>query len=490
VSVDEAAFARVQAKLDRAWRAHRPHSGTGHLVVEVPSYNVDPVLLAHYAERIPALEQRYLCSILLLRDRHTRLAYVTSTEPPADIVDAYLSLLPPSARAGAEERLTVIALDDPSPRPLAEKLLERPDVIARLRDLAGDAPALVEPWNVGVNECRLAVELDMPLYGAHPRFWRLATKTGGRRLFRETGVPLPDGFEGLRSLPDAADAISALRLRHPGLAAVIVKLDDSASGDGNAVIDLSGLPSPGAAGEAAGLANRLMALPGWYVQTFTANHGIVEVRIDGDDFRSPSAQLSITPAGDVVVLSTHDQILGGHAGQVYQGCRFPADPGYAAEVARLAGVVGERLATEGVIGRLAVDFAAVRRGDDWDLYALEINLRKGGTTHPFSTARSLTGGRYDTTTSTFTCSDGQAKHYVATDNLLDPAWRSLDPVRVRHAILDAGLGFDLATRTGVVPHMLSGIPIDGRFGLTAIADSAEEAQRLHDAVRPTVDALL
>lgn len=143
------------------------------------------------------------------------------------------------------------------------------------------------------------------------------------------------------------------------------------------------------------------------------------------------------------------------------------------------------------MGRFSVDFVAVQSAAGaWVLHGLEINLRKGGTTHPFSTARSLTGGRYDPATSTFACPDGRPKHYVATDNLLDPAWRALDPVQVRQAIVDAGLGFDLRTRTGVVPHMLSGIRIDGRFGLTAIADSADQAQRLHDAVRPTVDALV
>ncbi len=61
---------------------------------------------------------------------------------------------------------------------------------------------------------------------------------------------------------------------------------------------------------------------------------------------------------------------------------------------------------------------------------------------------------------------------------------------IRLAILDAGLGFDLERRIGVVPHMLSCVPIDGRFGLTAIGDSLDEAQDLHDSVRPTVDKLL
>ena len=488
--MDRAAFARVQAGLEEAWRADEPGSTTDHLVVALPSYNVDPVLLSHYAARIPALEQRYLCCILLLQRPNTRIAYVTCTEPPEDVVQSYLSLLRPEHRAGARERLAIVSLDDPSPRPLAEKLLERPDLVERVRTLRRGRPALIEPWNVGDAECRLAVALGMPVYGADPRFWKLAGKSGGRRIFREIGVPLPDGAEDLASLEEVVAAIVALRRRHPALDAAIVKLDDSASGDGNAVIDLTGLPGPGVVNEEAAIAARLQALPGWYVETLAANRGIVEARIDGEDFRSPSAQLTVTPAGEVVVLSTHDQILGGHAGQVYQGCRFPADREYAGQVAELSVAVARRFAAEGVIGRLAVDFAAVRRGGGWDLYALEVNLRKGGTTHPFATARLLTSGRYDTRTTTFAGPDGRPKYYVATDNLLDPAWQSLDPAAIRRAILDAGIGFDLERRVGVVPHMLSCVPIDGRFGLTAIGDAPAQAQALYDAVRPAVDALV
>ncbi len=486
--VDEA-FAGVQARLEQAWRADLPDSTTDHLVLVLPSHNVHPVVLDHFGDRIPALEQRYLCCILLLQRPATRIAYVTSTAPPDDLVQSYLSLLPPSNRADAADRLTILTVGDPSPRPLVDKVLERPDLIDQLRALAGEGPALIDPWNVSAGECQLAVELDMPVFGADPRFWSLATKSGGRRLFRDLGVPLPDGSEDLASLDEVGRAITDIRGRNPGLNAVIVKLDDSTSGDGNAVISLSGLPAPGDADEEAALAARLKGLPDWYVETLCATHGIVEARIEGDDFTSPSAQLTITPTGQVVVLSTHDQLLGGHADQVYQGCRFPADREYAAEVAELASVVGRRLADKGVLGRVSVDFTAVRAGGGWSLSALEINLRKGGTTHPFATTRLLTGGHYDPEGATLLAADGQPRHYVATDNLLDPAWQQLEPEAVRQAIHEAGLGFDLDRQTGVVPHMLSCLPIDGRFGLTAIGSSPAHAEELYEAVRPTVDAL-
>ena len=40
----------------------------------------------------------------------------------------------------------------------------------------------------------------------------------------------------------------------------------------------------------------------------------------------------------------------------------------------------------GVIGQFALDFVVVQdTGGDWLPYAIEVNLRKGGTTHPFLT---------------------------------------------------------------------------------------------------------
>ena len=48
-----------------------------------------------------------------------------------------------------------------------------------------------------------------------------------------------------------------------------------------------------------------------------------------------------------------------------------------------------------MIGRCAVDFVAVRRDQGWELSAIEINLRSGGTTHPFMALSTLTDGVYD-----------------------------------------------------------------------------------------------
>src|SRR5947207_9393970 len=86
-----------------------------------------------------------------------------------------------------------------------------------------------------------------------------------------------------------------------------------------------------------------------YMKKLQERKGVVEERIMGEEFRSPSVQLRVTPLGGVELLSTHDQLLGGPSGQSYLGCVFPADTGYAALITREAGKVGRRLAQEGVI---------------------------------------------------------------------------------------------------------------------------------------------
>ena len=66
-----------------------------------------------------------------------------------------------------------------------------------------------------------------------------------------------------------------------------------------------------------------------YMKKLQERKGVVEERIMGEEFRSPSVQLRVTPLGKVELLSTHDQLLGGPTGQSYLGCVFPADTAYA-----------------------------------------------------------------------------------------------------------------------------------------------------------------
>ena len=122
----------------------------------------------------------------------------------------------------------------------------------------------------------------------------------------------------------------------------------------------------------------------------------------------------------------------------------------------------------------------VRRGTTWDSYAIEVNLRKGGTTHPFLTLQFLTNGRYDSRTGLFTTPAGREKHLVATDHLEDASLRGLRIHDLFDIVARTGLHFDPAGQTGVVFHMISSVTEAGRIGMTAVGDTAAKAQEEYD----------
>jgi hypothetical protein len=327
------------------------------------------------------------------------------------------------------------------------------------------------------------------MYGADPKFFPLGTKSGCRTIFSDEDVPHPLGRENIGTKNELIGAIVEMRERKPPIKQVMVKLNEGVSGDGNAVIDLTGIPAPGDSKEVVMLDERLRAMMfelegatyDSYMKKLQERKGVVEERITGEEFRSPSVQLRVTPLGKVELLSTHDQLLGGPTGQSYLGCVFPADTAYASLITQEAAKVGRRLAKEGVIGRFALDFVVVRaRNGKWEPYAIEINLRKGGTTHPFLTLQFLTDGTYNPKTGIFTAPNGQQKFFVASDHVESPAYRTLTPDDLFDIVVRHNLHFGQTRQTGVVFHMMSALGELGRMGLTAVGNSHEEAKAIYE----------
>jgi PGM1 C-terminal domain len=486
-------FETLQRKLVPLWRSIQQFSEDPQTIVVVPSLNVDSAI---QGVKQQAYEERYLFLLLLLRQARARVVYVTSQAIHPDVVDYYLGLLPGVIASHAKKRLFLVSPLDGSARPLTEKLLERPRLVDYIRSLILDPDrAHLVPYNTTPIDRDLALRLGIPLYGADPKYFPLGTKSGARRIFAEEGVPHPLGIENLQSADDVVDAILEMRAQKPALREVVVKLNEGVSGEGNALVDVTGLASSNGSVERTGVLDRLRAMRfelagatyDGYVAKLSDRGGIVEERISGREFRSPSAQLRVTPLGAVEPLSTHDQLLGGPSGQMYLGCRFPASHEYAPAIMREALKVGRRLMKEGVLGRFALDFVTVRNErDEWDIYAIEINLRKGGTTHPFLTLQFLTDGTYDPERGVFTTPRGEPKCFVATDHLQSPLYR----VFTHHDLFDLvachRLHFDQARQQGVVFHMMNAIGEEGMVGLTSVANTPEEAEALY---QKTVQAL-
>ncbi len=491
----EARFDQLQQKLIPLWRSIRAMTLDEQTIVVAPSLSVD-------VEASPAVfqayEERFLFLLLLLRQPRARLIYLTSQAIHPSIVDYTLAQMPGVIPSHARRRLFLLSPLDDSPRPLSAKLLARPKLLAQIRSLIPDPErAHLITYNTTTMERDLALRLGIPMFGADPKYFPLGTKSGCRRLFAEEGVPHPFGKENLSTLDEVAAALAEMRASRPEVRQALVKLNEGVSGEGNALVDLAGLPAPGAANERTGLLERLRAMKlekgdadlSWFEAKLAERGGIVEERIAGEEFRSPSVQLRVTPLGDLELLSTHDQMLGGPSGQSYLGCKFPADPAYAAAISREAAKIGRRLAREGVIGRFALDFVTVReKGGEWKAYAIEINLRKGGTTHPFLTLQFLTDGSYDAESAVFTAPSGRPKCFVASDHVESPAYRALTPDDLIDLVLRHKLHFDQSRQKGVVFHMLSAMSAAGRVGLTAVGDTPAEAEALYQRTLAVLDA--
>ena len=488
-SADAAEFDRLQSRLPELFERIFPDRLHPRTVLVIPSLSLDSEVLAKISG-VHHYEERLLCMLRLLRMPQTNLIYVTSGPVDECIVDYYLHLLPGVPHQHARKRLTLLSCHDGSDRPLTEKILERPRLLARVEAALGDkALAHMVCFNVSALERRLSARLGVPIYGCDPELQHHGSKSGSRKLFRRAGMLQAEGFEDLADDKDVVSALTELKARNPNLQRAVVKLNEGFSGEGNAVFRYNG------AGESEnGIAGRLADLdfcaPDMDWEQFYTKlgemGGVVEAFIEGEEKRSPSVQYRIDPLGQLDPISTHDQVLGGDDSQVFLGCRFPADEAYRLEIQSEGMKAGRLLAEHGVLGRFGIDFISVPEGNNWRHYAVEVNLRKGGTTHPFIMLQYLTDGRYDAVSGLFKTPSGRERFYFATDNLESERYRGLTPEDLIDIAVRNNIHFHGAAQRGVVFHLIGALSEFGKLGTVCVGASYEEADRFY---RETVDIL-
>lgn len=494
-------FHTLQRQLRDRWQTIDQFDRGGHDILVVPSLTLDQRELQK-VKGVHHYEERLLFSLIRLRNPGTRLIYVTSQPIHPAIIDYYLHLLPEVPYSHARDRLILLSTYDSHPKPLTQKILERPRLVEQLRHLLRPDKAYISCFNSTALERELSLQLDVPLYGLDPDLLYWGTKSGSRQAFAEANVPHPDGSLQTWTAEELVLATVDLWERRPDLKRMVVKLNEGFSGQGNALLDLRPLRAV-APGQASSEERREAIAQSFHRLSFQSDTetwdnfsskipelgAIVEAFIEGEEKRSPSVQCRITPMGEVEVLSTHDQILGGPDGQIFLGCRFPADESYRMRLQEYGYAVGKVLAEKGVLERFSVDFMAVRSDStkDWDLQAIEINVRKGGTTHPFMMLKLLTGGSYDSQTGLFLNQHGQPKYYIATDNLQSDRYLGLLPSDLMDIIVQHRLHFTPISETGSVFHIIGCLSEYGKLGLTSIGDSPRDAEDRYNQVIAALD---
>ena len=485
-----------QRRLIETWHAIEEGEPVDHTSVVIPSLSFDPEEIAKIAGA-SFYEERLLFSLIRLRHPRARVLYVTSQPIHPEILDYYLHLLAGVPARQVRQRFHHLCLYDASPRPLTNKILERPRFIERMRSWIGDPThAYLTCFNSTALEAQLADRLGIALNGVAPELLYLGGKSGCRKLFRGAGVPLPEGQEDLHSIDDILDTLEYLAEARPGLHRAVIKLDDSFAGAGNALYTYPHPLAEDANERREQLRGALDGLrftdeggnPATFLAKMEEMGGIVEEMLLADEVLSPSVQMRIHPDRELALVSTHDQILEGDTGQSYAGCRFPANAEYRELIQEEAWKIGEALRDHGVVSRFAIDFLTTRQaGGPWQVHAIEINLRMGGTTAPFLALQFLTGGHLAQDSGQFHCPRGRRKFYRATDSLTSPIWRGLLPDDLLDILFEHDLTFQPSTETGAIFHMIGALSQFGKVGVTCIGDSRDEAEDIYRRVVEVID---
>jgi len=493
---ERSVFDDIQQAMKTQYEKVFPDKLAERTVVIIPSLSLDIEILSKVKGAVH-YEERLLCMLMLLRMPLTKLIYVTSVPIPEVIVDYYLNLLPGITGHHARKRLTLLSCFDSSAKSLTQKILDRPRLIETIRrNITNSETAHLTCFNITSLEKTLAVQLGIPLFGTDPDKFYEGSKSGGRKTFRESGVNLPDGYEDLRSKQEVITSLAALKRKDPGLRKAVIKVNEGFSGEGNAIYRYPEVPLDDRLEESltASFSQQIKTVAkdlseDLFFEKFGSMGGIVEVFLEGDVKMSPSVQCVINPGKHIDVVSTHDQLLGGDDGQIFLGAIFPADKSYSVTLSAEGKKIANTLAEKGALGRFAIDFISVKQNDgSWQHYAIEINLRKGGTTHPYLMLQFLTDGKYYAETGEFITASGNERCYFASDNVSSDKYKGLTPGDLMDIAMFHSLMYDGATQEGVMFHLVGALSEFGKLGLVCIGGTHERAKLFYDRAIEVLDA--
>jgi len=466
-------------------------------VVVIPSLSFDPRELEKI-DGIAHYEERLLFNLILLRQPERKVIFVTSLPLDSSIIEYYWKILPIRIPfCEIRHRLVLLSTYDSTPVSLTTKILRRPRLVIRIQKAIRDLKdACLTVFNCTKDEVQLSQLLGIPLMSSNYDASWWGTKAGSREIFTDSGVRCAPGIANCRDVTTLISRIADFWDQFPETERMVVKLNEGFSGEGNALLDLRPIKE-----------KRRYCTPPWTQQQLMEELvlQLSNMRFQGegecwesfkekipqmgciaelfleDTFSTPSFQGCTDVTGEVYALSTHEQVMGGPDGQVYKGCKFPANEAYRKKINELGMKVGKALAARGVSDHFSVDFVAIPNSDNsYELYALEINLRKGGTTHPMMTLILLCEGSYQLETGHYISSSGNTKHYVASDNLVDKRYKGLLPHDIMELFSEHQLHYSQDRQTGTVFHLMGCLSQYGKIGVTCIGNSAEEAQRIYE----------
>lgn len=477
-------FKKLQSSLKKNWQIVEDEYNKDRTIIIMAGFSLDPEELRKVFG-IEFYEERLLYFIGLLKNPKTKVIYISSIKIDPIIIDYYLSIYSDSEsqKKDMKKRLTLLqAGDSGSYLPLTKKVLRNQKLIGDIKKkITNNKSTVLRCFNSTSDEEKLAAILGVPLFASLSKHIPFGSKSGSRQTFKDSGVKVPPGYEDIMNEDELIAAIKKMKKANPKLKKVILKFNYSFSGGGNAILNLSKFPAKKEDAHVFML-KKLQPIEAdisnqKYLKKYFEFGGIVEEWLMLQDTYSPSAQLSILPNGAVELVSTHEQILDEETKQTYLGCRFPAKLKNRDLIGADAIKIGKYLSKKGIMGRFAIDFVVNHKEGKADVRAIEINLRKGGTTHPFFMTKLLTNAVSKKDGLLYV--DDRKVFYYAYDNIKHPEYAHLDAKTLIEIVKKTGLEYDPETKTGVILHLLGAVKKFHKFGAVCIARSPKAAEQLY-----------
>lgn len=312
---------------------------------------------------------------------------------------------------------------------LSLNILNNQDLIDQIKNETSNN-TLLFPFIVTKSERTLSNKINTQLMGSKISINEWASKYGNHIIFNEMDIPAPTISNNLKSFNEVSSEYEKL----PKNKKYLLKLNYGVSGKGNFFLNNQ---------DDLELLKDLDYTQGCIIEEFIEN--IKD---------SPSVQGYIDLQGKTKVFATHEQILDS-TGMVFQGSLFPANKNIRHKMSNYCQKVGESLSKKGYIGFFAVDF--VEHEDK--ISAIEINLRQGGTTHPYFMIKLLTDSSYCDSDNILKTNNNH--HYISNDNFKTNIQEfSL----ILEKLKKENLLFNTKNNQGVIFHMASSLKDFNKIG--------------------------
>ena len=369
---------------------------------------------------------------------------------------------------------------------LSDYVLKNEKVRRVFKSITLSKNCYLECFVLTAKELEISKVYNLPSFWMHHRVDYFKTKSGNRFLLKNV-TKVPDGIGDLYSIEDVVSAVLRLH-RKTQSKKMVIKLNDGVSGDGNGFFHLPEKVNVHSIRQSlieCKFVSSKMTYTKFFKE-FAKLGGVVEIFVEGPKKASPSVQLFLKPDMTFEILSSHEQVLD-DSGSRFLGARFPAYNYHRSEITLEAEKVAKKLIEQKIFGIVGLDFLTISKANKIETYLIEINLRKGGTTHPYWTAKAALDASTCELTGRLKSSSGNFRLYHSNDNLLvrdQRRKRSLGDFLLK--MRKAGISYDHKSQKGAIFHMLNSWEPDGKIGAVFIGESDEEIEFLQNQAIKTI----